>query len=156
MFQPAATAIGSSLEDATKEVTRGVILPTVNEAADSLVPLAEQLTGQVDTVLSKLAYSCRRNDPELLDELRGELLYMATVLEPKVRVCQDGMMVVRPRLIQFRSLGTDNTSVNKTTPVLIMHVVVYASFMWRVWFMNQLITSFSCLPAALLFADGML
>lgn len=40
---------------------------------------------QADVVLSRLVSSCRQQDPGLLDELRGELLYMARVLEQPVR-----------------------------------------------------------------------
>jgi hypothetical protein len=40
---------------------------------------------QADVVLSRLVGSCRRHDPQLLSELRGELLYLARVLEEPVR-----------------------------------------------------------------------
>lgn len=39
---------------------------------------------QADLVLSRLASSCRQADPHLLSELRGELLYMARVIEEPV------------------------------------------------------------------------
>lgn len=39
---------------------------------------------QADLVLSRLASSCRQSDPQLLSELRGELLYMARVIEEPV------------------------------------------------------------------------
>lgn len=39
---------------------------------------------QADLVLSRLAGSCRQSDPQLLSELRGELLYMARVIEDPV------------------------------------------------------------------------
>lgn len=39
---------------------------------------------QADLLLSRLASSCRQSDPQLLSELRGELLYMARVIEEPV------------------------------------------------------------------------
>jgi hypothetical protein len=42
------------------------------------------LPPQADLILSRLASSCRQSDPQLLSELRGELLYMARVIEEPV------------------------------------------------------------------------
>lgn len=49
---------------------------------DALLPLPLL---QLDAVLSELVSSCRTADPQLLDELRGELLFMARLLEQPVR-----------------------------------------------------------------------
>mgnify|MGYP001807586254 CR=1 FL=1 len=48
------------------------------------VPPGPPLVLQADLVLSRLASSCRQADPHLLSELRGELLYMARVIEEPV------------------------------------------------------------------------
>jgi hypothetical protein len=48
---------------------------------------------QADVVLSRLACSCRQADPQLLAELRGELLYMARVIEQPVRARFQGNVV---------------------------------------------------------------
>jgi hypothetical protein len=45
---------------------------------------------QADLVLSRLASSCRQSDPQLLSELRGELLYMARVIEEPVSLGGEG------------------------------------------------------------------
>lgn len=61
-----------------------LLVPTAQQVAQQAVARVAAVTSEVDTVLSRLAYSCRKGDPELLDELRGELLFMARVIEEPV------------------------------------------------------------------------
>jgi hypothetical protein len=60
------------------------MIPAAQALADAAVARVQQTTAEVDTLLSRLAYSCRKGDPELSQELRGELLFMARVIEEPV------------------------------------------------------------------------
>ena len=60
------------------------MIPAAQALADAAVARVQQTTAEVDTLLSRLAYSCRKGDPELSQDLRGELLFMARIIEEPV------------------------------------------------------------------------
>eukprot|EP00775_Hariotina_reticulata_P003555 gene3556-3824_t len=80
----AAAQAVAALPEAIKEFDQEQILPQAEAAAGDVMKLAKGVSQQADVVLSRLVGSCRRQDPQLLSELRGELLYMARVLEEPV------------------------------------------------------------------------
>lgn len=70
---------------AVRELDAQLLLPAVRAFADGVAAVTSDTTEQVDLVLSRLASCCRRADPELLPSLRGELLYLARIVEQPVR-----------------------------------------------------------------------
>ncbi|WIA28185.1 hypothetical protein OEZ86_010748 [Tetradesmus obliquus] len=80
----AAGVAVAALPDAVAEVNRGLVLPGLEAAAGDITTLAKGAEQQATLVLSLLPASCRSADPQLLPDLRGELLYMARIIEQPV------------------------------------------------------------------------
>ncbi|WIA08112.1 hypothetical protein OEZ85_007571 [Tetradesmus obliquus] len=80
----AAGVAVAALPDAVAEVNREVVLPGLAAVAGDITTLAKGAEQQATLVLSLLPASCRSADPQLLPGLRGELLYMARIIEHPV------------------------------------------------------------------------